>query len=136
MSTHDDSLDQRYGAPSRTGRVLVAVIGGAIVLAGLGWLAWATVFNADPPVTSQMITNDILDDHTATVTVRLQYGDEPVESSCTVRAVAHDKTVVGELTVHPDPADGPEHSYEINTDRRATAVDWLGCTAEGQPRPR
>ncbi|WP_181407463.1 DUF4307 domain-containing protein [Nocardioides sambongensis] len=136
MSTREDSLKDRYGAPSLTGRILVTVIGGAIVLAGLVWLGWATVFNADPPVKSEMIANDVLDDHTATVTVRLQYGDGPVETSCLVRAIAHDKVVVGEVTVHPDPDEGPDHTFEFNTDRLATAVDWVGCTAEGQPRPQ
>ncbi|TIC83257.1 DUF4307 domain-containing protein [Nocardioides sp. GY 10113] len=135
MSTDQDSLEQRYGAPSRTGRIAVAAVGGAIVAALLGWLVWTADFWADPPVSSKMLTNDVLDDHTATVTARIQYGDGPVEATCTIRAIAHDKTIVGEVTVSPDPADGPDHTWEISTDRRATAVDWLGCTAEGQPRP-
>ncbi|MEQ6900511.1 DUF4307 domain-containing protein [Nocardioides sp. YIM 152588] len=136
MTTDHDSLQQRYGAPSRGARLVVAVVGGVIVAALLVWLAWATMFNADPPVASQELTHDILDDHTATITVRLKYGDEPVDAACTIRAIAHDKTVVGEITVHPDPAEGPDHTYEVSTDRRATTVEWLGCTAPGQPRPR
>lgn len=135
MSSGTDSLADRYGAPSRTGRVLVVVIGGAIVLGLLGWLVWAIVGQANPAVSSMELTHDIVDDHTATITVRLQYGDEPVEATCRVRAIAHDKTVVGELTVHPDPAAGPDHSFDIATDRRATTVEWLGCTAADQPQP-
>lgn len=136
MSGTADSLTDRYGAPSPVRRVAVAVIGGTIVLAALGMLIWIIIGQSDPAVSSQELTNDIVDDHSATVTVRLQYGDDPVDATCRVRAIAHDKAVVGELTVHPDPADGPDHTFDIATDRRATAVEWLGCTAPGQPRPR
>lgn len=136
MSSDADSLAERYGAPSRGRRALVAVLGGAVVLALLGWLVWAIAGNANPAVSSEELTHDIVDDHTVTITVRLQYGDEPVDATCRVRAIAHDKTVVGELTVQPDPADGPDHSFDVSTDRRATAVEWLGCTADGQPQPK
>ncbi len=53
-----------------------------------------------------------------------------------MRAIAYDKEVVGELTFEPDPDAGPDYPVEIATARRATAVENIGCTAEGQPRPR
>lgn len=136
MSSTEDSLQQRYGARSPLQRVLVAALAVLVILPAGGWLVWATLFHANPEVASKEIGHEVVDDHTATVTVQIEYGDEPVPATCIARAIAHDKTMVGEISVHPDPAGGPRHTFTIATDRRATTVDWLGCTAAGQPRPR
>ena len=130
------ALQQRYGVPSRS-RQLLLVGGVALVsVVFLGWLAWATWVNADPAVSSELVASEIVDDHTSTATVRVQYGDDPVDAECTVRAIARDKVVVGQVTFHPEPDEGPDHEVEVATERRATAVELLGCTTEGQPRPR
>ena len=136
MSTTPDSLAERYGAPSRSRRTVVAVVAGAVAVLFLGWLAWATVFHADPAVSSQEIGYEVVDDHLAKVKVRIEYGDEPVDATCSLRAIAHDKSVVGETSFTPDPDAGPVHEVQVKTERRATTVEWLGCTAPGQPRPR
>ena len=134
MSTVPDSLRQRYGSPSRGGRVVVLAVAGVIVVGFLGWLTWATLFHADPAVSSQEIGHDVLDDHTATIKVRVEWGDGPVDATCSLRAIAADKAVVGETSFEPD-SDGL-HEVQVRTERRATTVEWLGCTAPGQPRPR
>jgi hypothetical protein len=87
-------------------------------------------------VSSQEIGHEIVDDHTATITVRITYGDGPVEATCRAVAIAEDKMPVGEVAYSPDPDEGPDHVIEVRTDRRATTVQWDGCTTEGQPRPR
>lgn len=131
-----ESLPARYGRPSRGQQLLLVGGVGLIAVVFLGWLAWATWFHADPAVSSQLVTSDIVDDHTATAVIRVQYGDGPVDADCTVRAIAEDKVVVGQVSFSPDPDEGPDHEVEIATERRATAVESLGCTTEGQPRPR
>jgi hypothetical protein len=136
VSSNRDSLTQRYGGKNLARRVLVILLVVALVVPAGAWLIWATLGHASPPVASQHVAHTIVDDHTATVRVRIQYGDDPVRALCTARAISHDKEVVGEVTVEPDPAAGPDHVFTIVTHRRATAVDWLGCTAEGQLRPR
>ncbi|QYJ04149.1 DUF4307 domain-containing protein [Nocardioides panacisoli] len=135
MSGTSDSLAERYGAPSPARRALVFALAAALILPASAWLLWVTVSHADPAVASQEIGHEIVGDHTATVTARIKYGDGPVAATCTARAIAADKTVVGEIAFQPTP-DQAEHTVELATDRRATTVDWLGCTAEGQPRPR
>lgn len=135
VSTPGDSLTERYGTRSRTRRVLVVALAAMLIVPSAAWLAWATLAHADPAIASQEIGHDIVSDHAASVTFRIEYGDGPVEATCTARAIAHDKTVVGEVAVQPDGERG-RHTIEIATDRRATTVDWLGCTTEGQPRPR
>ena len=136
MTAPSHSLQQRYGAPPRWRRyVLLALV--VVVVGALAALwTWITIAQSDPPVSSELISSEIVDDHTATAVIRVQWGDDPVEAECTVRALAHDKAVVGQLTFEPDPDAGPDHTVEIATERRATAVENIGCTAEDQPRPR
>lgn len=139
MSTAGDSradLAERYGTRRRGGRIVAIVLGATISVAFLAWLAWAALYQSNPAVSSQEIGFDIVDDHTATIEVRVLYGDEPVGAECSLRAISHDKAVVGQTTYRPDPDDGPVHEIEVRTERRATTVEWLGCRTDGQPRYR
>jgi 4-amino-4-deoxy-L-arabinose transferase-like glycosyltransferase len=136
VTVHSHSLSQRYGAPPRWRRYVLLGFVVLVVGALAGWLAWVTVVQSDPPVSSELISSEIVDDHTATAVIRVQWGDDPVDAQCTVRALAHDKAVVGQATFAPDADGGPDHEVEIATERRATAVENIGCTAEDQPRPR
>ena len=53
-----------------------------------------------------------------------------------LRAYAEDHSTVGELTFTPDPSEGRRQVRTMRTERRATSVDKLGCTAPDQHRPR
>ena len=73
----------------------------------------------------------------ATVIVSLS-GDD-VQARCTLRAFAGDHAGAGgagELSFEPDPAAGPRYEVQVRTERRATALDPIGCTTADQPRPR
>jgi hypothetical protein len=132
--TAPTDLADRYGAPSAwRGR---AVVGVAVVLAAafLGWLGWTIWAQVTPEVRSDLVSFDVVDEHTATATVDIRLAEEDVEASCTLRAYAEDKVVVGELVFTPSGS-GPTEQ-EIRTEREATAVELLGCTAPGQNRPR
>lgn len=131
-----DALDQRYGAPSRSRRIALATLATTIVAAALGWLLWTMLFHADPEIASEEIGHAIVDDHLATIEVRIEIDGELDDPECSLRAISHDKAIVGETTYRPDPADGPVHEIEVRTERRATTVEWIGCRAEGQPRYR
>lgn len=136
MSTADDSLSQRYGAPSPGRRLGILVAAAAVALGFLGWLLWAMLFHSNPEIASEEIGHDVLDDHTATIEVRIEIDEGIEDPTCALRAISHDKAVVGEKEFAPDPEDGPVYEVEILTDRRATTVEWLGCKAAGQPRYR
>jgi hypothetical protein len=55
------------------------------------------------------------------------------DAKCRVQAVAPDHSVVGELTF--TPVDG-RNEVSVRTEREATSVAGLGCTADGQSRPQ
>jgi hypothetical protein len=131
-----DTLRERYGAPARWRHR--AVLAGAVVLAAvfLGWLGWAVYEHSTPEVTSELESFTVVDDHTVTAVLVVTLGDADVEASCTLRAYAVDHTTVGELTFTPDPTDGRRQVETIRTERRATSVESIGCTAPGQDRPR
>jgi hypothetical protein len=138
MSQHDP-LAERYGAPSPMRRR--AVIAGAVVLAVvfLTWLGWTALSHADPDVSSDLVTFTIDDEHAATARVDVRLGDDDVEATCLLRAIAEDHTIVGELSFDVDAATlegGSALERVIRTDRRATSVDLVGCTTADQGRPR
>ncbi len=125
-------LAQRYGAPTaarRRGLVALVVV---VALVFGGWLAWTTVFHATPAVSSEIGGWDVVDDGSvdAVVSVNLEEG---VVASCLVRAYAADHSTVGEVAF--EPVDG-RNEVTVRTERRATSVTLLGCTAPDQPRPR
>ncbi|HWJ65326.1 MAG TPA: DUF4307 domain-containing protein [Nocardioides sp.] len=135
MSPRDDLAD-RYGAPSRGRRIGLLAVAAVVVVGFLGWLLWAMLFHADPAIASEEIGHDIVDDHLATIEVRIDIDEGVEDPTCALRAISHDKAIVGETTFEPDPADGPVHEIEVRTERRATTVEWIGCRAAGQPRYR
>ncbi|WGX98144.1 DUF4307 domain-containing protein [Nocardioides sp. L-11A] len=130
------SLAQRYGAPSRGRRTAVVVGAVVVAVAFLGWLLWAMLFHANPAVSSEEIGFRVVDDHTATIKVRVSYGGDPLDATCVARAISHDKAVVGQLSVTPSRQDGAVEEFTVRTERRATTVEWIGCKAAGQPRYR
>jgi hypothetical protein len=131
-----DHLRERYGAPAPWRRR--AVVAASVLLAAvfLGWLAWTVYEHSTPKVTSELESYSIQDDHTAKAVLVVTLDSADVEASCTLRAYAADHTNVGELTFTPDPSQGRRQVETIRTERRATSVENVGCTAPGQDRPR
>jgi len=125
-------LAERYGASSPVRRRLGVVAIVLVVTVLAGWLVWTTAFHASPPVESELSAFDIADDNSATAVVSVALEDDVI-ASCTLRAIAEDHSTVGELAFAP--VDG-RNEVAIRTERRATSVTLLGCTAPGQPRPR
>jgi hypothetical protein len=129
-------LTARYGAPSPWRRRIAIALGVLVSVVGLGWLLWIAAFHSTPAAKSELIGFKVVSDRetTATLQVTLDGGaDSDVEATCRLRALAEDKTAVGELAFTPHHGD---NEVTIRTERRATAVEKLGCTAEGQSRPR
>jgi len=130
-------LQERYGRPRAATRVLALVLIVALVASGVGFLAWAVLFQSSPKVTSQLPTWEVRDDHTIVATLSVDRESQFTEATCRLRAISADHAVVGEVDV--PVTDGPASQtmeVEIRTERRATTVERIGCTAPGQPQPR
>jgi hypothetical protein len=125
----------RYGRPAPWQRRAVVAGSGLVGVLGLTWLAWTTVFHATPEVSSDLVSWRVVDDHavTARIDVLVDGDAHELQASCLVRATAADHTVVGEATFVPE--DG-HNDVRVRTERRATAVESVGCTTPDQPRPR
>ena len=126
-------LAERYGAPSRWRRPAFLTLAIGLAAIGLGWLGWTMWFHTTPAVTSELVTFEVTSDHETQVRLDVSLGRDDVEASCRLRAFAEDHTPVGEVAFTPV---GGTNQVVIRTERRATTVEKLGCTADGQPRPR
>jgi hypothetical protein len=130
-------LADRYGTPSRARRPLVLAVIAVLAAAGAAWLAWVLAFQGSPQVTSQLVGYDVRGQHSTRVSFTVVRRSRDVRASCLVRALAADHAVVGELTV--PVTSGPATrlvSATLRTERRATGVDVVGCTAAQQRRRR
>ncbi len=139
MSAQDTPVDpmaDRYGAPAPWRRRALVTASVALAVVFLAWLAWSVYEHATPQVTSELETFSVEDDHTVTAVLVVSLDSPEVKASCTIRAYAEDHTTVGELTFTPDPSKGRRQVETIRTERRATSVEKIGCTAPGQDRPR
>ena len=134
MSTQEVLAD-RYGAPAPWKRPVLRVAITLLVLVSGGWLGWTIWEQSSPPVASGELTFTIVDDNTASTRFVIDLQDGVV-ATCTVRAYAEDHTLVGSVSFTPEPTPSGRVTQEISTDRRATSVELLGCTAPGQSRPR
>lgn len=133
MSAPTD-LSERYGAaPAWRSRLTLGLVV-VVVAAFLGWLGWTIWSQTHPEVQSNLITYDVVDGHEARAEVQVRLSEPDVKASCTLRAYAEDHTVVGELVF--TPAGSGRSEQAVRTERRATSVELLGCTAPGQNRPR
>ena len=134
--TSQDSLSDRYGAPAPWRRRVVVAASTALALVFLGWLGWVVWEQVTPEVESSMVGFRVVDEHTATARVNVRLSDEGVRASCVLRAYAEDHTVVGERAFTPSYGARQPLTVDVRTERRATSVELLGCTAPGEGRPR
>lgn len=131
-----ETLAERYGVPSPRRRRALVVATVVLAVVFLGWLAWTVAGHTDTQVTSELEGFSVLDDSTVSAVLVVSLADDGVEASCRLRAIAEDHATVGEVAFTPDPGAGRRQVVEIRTERRATAVESLGCTADGQNKPR
>jgi hypothetical protein len=130
-------LAERYGAPSRARRPIVIVLAVVLAAAGIGWLVWATFLHARPEVTSQLVGFHVHGEHSTSATFTVVRRDKGVRATCLLQASASDHSTVGQLSVRVVAGD-PEQQLTrtMRTERRASAVDLVGCTAAGQSQAR
>ena len=126
-------LADRYGAPARWRRPATIGLVALLAVIGLTWLAWSAWFHGTPDVRSEVVSFEVTSDHEVAARLDVRLGADDIDATCRLRALAEDKTAVGELAF--TPVEGT-NEVVIRTERRATTVEKLGCTTDGQPRPR
>ncbi|WP_169799258.1 DUF4307 domain-containing protein [Nocardioides jensenii] len=124
-------LSERYGTNRPRQRALLLAVSAVLGVAFLVWLGWIVWFHSTPEVSSDLSTYKVVDAHKAEVVVQVHLAED-VDARCKVRALAADHVVVGEENF--TPVDG-RNDVEIRTEREATSVELVGCTAPGQNRP-
>ena len=130
-------LTQRYGGSSTRRRPLVLALVALLAVAGLAWLAWVVAFHARPQVSSQLLGFDVAGQHAAEARFAVARRDADVDASCLLRAYSADHATVGELTL--PVRGGAAHrtlTATLRTEREATTVELVGCTAPGQGQRR
>jgi hypothetical protein len=126
-------LANRYGTPNPARRRVLVGLVGVVAAAGLGWMAWVVIYQSNPKVHSELSSFKVIDEHTVTATLTVVRRESDTDATCYLRALADDHTNVGESSTTVDS--GPKRqsvTIELRTERRATAVESLGCTAPGQ----
>ena len=123
--TAPTDLADRYGtAPSRWRPLGLAAVG-ALVVGFLAWVVWAAVVHGSPDVDADLVSFDIVDQHTVKVRVDVALEDGVV-ADCRLRAIAEDKHAVG------DKVFSPRHGVNevtMSTERTATSIELQGCSA-------
>ena len=138
-------LADRY-AGARRGRLVAVVAATVVAVAFLGWLAWSTWSYSTPEIRSELVSYEVTGEHEAVALVDVHLRDRSIVGSCTLQAFATDHSVVGERVFEvPGTDEGPARergqdggtmAVTVRTERRATSVELVGCTAPGQTRPR
>ena len=127
-----DALADRYGTASPARRRTIIIASGVVGVVALVWLAWAA-----PDVQSSIRSFDVGDSHTVNAEVVVKPRSKDVEASCLLRAFAVDHSVVGELNFKVTGENTSTlRAVQLRTEREATSVELVGCTAAGQSRPR
>ena len=132
-----DPVEDRYGVASPARRRAVVVVSGLVGVLALVWVGWAVWFQSTPSVQSSLRTFEVLDSHTVSAQVVVRPRSRSVNASCLLRASGLDHSVVGELNFRVSGETGTVvRTLRLRTEREATSVELVGCTAPGQARPR
>lgn len=125
-----ERLARRYPPPrvSRRGKTVMVAVA---TLVALGWLVWAALLHAEPAVSGQVASYEVLSDTSIQVEITVQRRDPSKPASCRLLVQSTDFQPVAEQAVEIAPSaykvvDVP---VTLTTLRRATAPSVKGCTS-------
>jgi hypothetical protein len=135
VSREDDQarIADRYARRPSAGRTSLLAAGALIAVLLVGWVAWVAWDHGHPKVNSAMDSWTITSPNAVAITVAVKVYDAGSHPVCSARAFASDHSTVGQLQF--TPIDGRQ-TVTIQTEREATSVDWIGCSADGQDDSR
>jgi hypothetical protein len=129
VTQQDPRIAQRYAAQPSVWPKVFMVLVVVLVFALAGWLAWAIYVHSSPKVTSRMTGFTIVDEHTVVAKIDVDLRTGTTGASCLVRAYAEDHTPVGDATFVPEHG---HNEVTVRTERKATSLESVGCSADGQ----
>ncbi len=142
-STGAPSVDlaERYGtgrSARRRTRLAVAAAVVTLAVAGLVWLVWVMLVHGRPLVHSDLVSFDPRGQHAVDARFTVVRRSADVQADCLLRAYASDHSIVGELNVPVGRSVPTTTTLDatVRTERLATSVEMVGCSADGQPQRR
>jgi hypothetical protein len=132
-------LAARYGTAAPWRRHVLVGAASLVVVTFAAWLGWVIWQQSQPEVASGNLTFDeASSDREIVARFDVDMDDGVEEATCTLQAYGKagaTRVLVGNLTFTV-PAGTTRVEQAVATERRATAVELVGCTAPGQKRPR
>jgi hypothetical protein len=125
-----ERLALRY-PPPRVSRRTKMVITGVATLVALCWLVWAALLHAEPAVSGQVASYEVVSDTSMTVVMTVQRSDPSRPATCRLLAQSTDFQPVAEQDV-PVPASTVEVAnlpVTLTTLRRATSATVRSCSS-------
>jgi hypothetical protein len=125
-----ERLALRY-PPPRVSRRAKMVITGVATLVALTWLVWAALLHAEPAVSGQVASYEVVSDTSMTVVVTVQRSDPSRPATCRLLAQSTDFQPVAEQDV-PVPASAVKVAnlpVTLTTLRRATSATVRSCSS-------
>ena len=124
-----ERLARRYPPPlvRRRTKVLITAVA---TLVALGWLVWAALLHAEPDVSGQVASFDVVSDTSITLVMTVQRSDPSRPATCRLLAQSTDFQPVAERDV-PVPASTVKVAdvpVTLTTLRRATSVTVRSCS--------
>ena len=125
-----ERLARRY-PPPRVNRRTKVLLTAVATLVALTWLVWTALLHADPPVTGQVASFEVVSDTSMKVTVTVDRRDPSRAATCRVLAQSTDFQPVAELPVAFEPSSYTvaDKSFTLTTLRRATSVTVKSCSS-------
>jgi len=118
----------RYPRPRRWPLITVGVVFGLL----LGtWTLWTAVWHANPPVSAQVLSFQVVSDSEVQVVLHVDRPDPSIAGVCTVITQAENYQQVGELDAQIEPGSDrlTDMTVTVRTIARATSASLQGCHA-------
>ncbi|HET7724087.1 MAG TPA: DUF4307 domain-containing protein [Propionibacteriaceae bacterium] len=118
----------RYPRPRRWPAV---VLGVAFALLLGSWTLWTAVWHANPPVSAQVLSFEVVSDSEVRVVLHVDRPDPSIPGVCTVITQAQNYQQVGELDaqIAPGTVRLTDITVTVRTIARATSASLQGCHA-------
>ncbi|MGI3780050.1 MAG: DUF4307 domain-containing protein [Janthinobacterium lividum] len=126
-----ERLARRYPPPLVSRRTKIAITAVAALVA-LSWLVWAALLHAEPAVSGQVASFDVVSDTSMTLVMTVQRSDPSHPATCRLLAQSTDFQPVAEseVAVEASSAEVVDKTITLTTLRRATSVTVRSCSAD------